>query len=105
MAQVIHGYGDVCQAVTELADETSARITADEFHTLNRCLDDAIAEAVTEYARLRESAFAEGETQRSGVLAHEMRNRFRHARPWSSRRSRPGTWRSTAAWAAWSPGT
>ena len=51
MAQVVHDYGGVCQAVTELADEMHAPITADEFRIFNRCLDDAIAEAVTEYTR------------------------------------------------------
>jgi len=74
VAQVVRGYGDVCQAVTELADETGAPITVEEFHTLNQCLDDATAEAVTEYSRLREYSLAEGETQRSGVFAHELRN-------------------------------
>src|SRR5256885_406397 len=41
VSQVVHGYGDVCQAVTELAQETDAAITTEEFQTLNRCLDDA----------------------------------------------------------------
>lgn len=76
VGQVVHAYGDVCQAVTELADETNAPITTDEFHTLNRCLDDAIARAVTEYARQRERSIADEETERSGVLAHELRNRL-----------------------------
>jgi signal transduction histidine kinase len=76
VAQVVRSYGDVCQAVTELADEADSSITVDEFHTLNRCLDEATAEAVTEYTRLRESSLAEGETQRSGMLAHEMRNQL-----------------------------
>lgn len=53
VGQVVHGYGDVCQAVTELAVELAAPISADEFRTLNRCLDDAIAGAVTEHARGR----------------------------------------------------
>jgi len=75
VAQVVRGYGDVCQAVTELADEMAAPITVDEFHRFNRCLDDATAEAVTEYTRQREHSFTDGETQRSGILAHEMRNR------------------------------
>jgi hypothetical protein len=44
--------GDVCQAITELALDQKAPITVKEFHTLNRCLDAAIAEAVTEHARL-----------------------------------------------------
>jgi hypothetical protein len=48
--QVVHGYGDVCQAVTGLAVEKHKVISADEFRTLNRCLDNAIADAVTSYA-------------------------------------------------------
>ena len=52
VSQVVHVYGDVCQAVTELALEQNAPITTTEFHTLNRCLDTAIAEAVTEHARM-----------------------------------------------------
>ena len=49
--QVVRDYGDVCQAVTNLAFETGAQISVDEFRTFNRCLDNAIAGAVTEYAR------------------------------------------------------
>jgi len=75
VAQVVRGYGDVCQAVTELAHDTDASITVEEFHTLNRCLDDATAQAVTEYTRLRDHSLAAGETERSGILAHELRNR------------------------------
>ena len=51
IGQVVHGYGDICQSVTELAVELSAPIDADDFRTLNRCLDDAIAGAVTEHSR------------------------------------------------------
>jgi signal transduction histidine kinase len=76
VAQVVHDYGDICQAVTELAQELDALITTDEFHTLNRCLDDAIAGAMTEYTRLRERSMSDGETERSGILAHELRNRI-----------------------------
>jgi signal transduction histidine kinase len=75
VAQVVHDYGDLCQAVTELAEEIDAPIATDEFHTLNMCLDNAIAEAVTEYGRLRDDSRAAGETERSGVFAHELRNR------------------------------
>jgi diguanylate cyclase len=49
--QVIRDYGDVCQAVTQLAAEARVSISAGEFHTFNRCLDDAIAAAVTEYSQ------------------------------------------------------
>jgi signal transduction histidine kinase len=76
IAQVVHDYGDICQAITELAVEVDAPITTEEFHTLNLCLDNAIAGAVTEYTRLRERTIAEGETERTGVFAHEMRNRL-----------------------------
>jgi hypothetical protein len=50
ISQVVHDYGDVCQSVTDLAVETGAPISAEDFRTLNRCLDDAIAGAVSEYA-------------------------------------------------------
>jgi signal transduction histidine kinase len=74
VAQVVHDYGGVCQAVTELAGEMNAPITADEFHTFNRLLDDAIAQAVTEYTRTREQSIADEGTERLGNLAHELRN-------------------------------
>jgi hypothetical protein len=76
VAQVVHDYGDICQAVTELAVERDAPITAEEFHAFNLSLDNAIAEAVTEYMRLHDQAVAAGEVERSGVLAHELRNRL-----------------------------
>ena len=49
--QVVHDYGDLCQAITELAFERNAQISVSEFHTLNRLLDNAIAAAVTEHAQ------------------------------------------------------
>jgi len=54
VSQVVHGYGDVCQSVTDLAVETNAPISTEDFRTLNRCLDDAIAGAVTEYSRVQD---------------------------------------------------
>jgi hypothetical protein len=52
--QVVHDYGDVCQAVTELAEELGATLSIVEFQTLNRCLDNAIAGAVTSWSQGRE---------------------------------------------------
>jgi signal transduction histidine kinase len=75
VSQVIHGYGDVCQAITQLADERSAPITVEEFQTFNLCLDDAIAHSVTEYERQRDESVAFEGTERLGALAHELRNR------------------------------
>ena len=74
IGQVVHDYGDICQAVTELASEVSASITTQEFHTLNRCLDDVTAEAVTEYGRRTELAAAGVERERVGQLVDELRN-------------------------------
>ena len=74
VSQVVHDYGDVCQAITELAVETNAPISADDFRMLNRSLDDAIAGAVTEFGRQQHQTALEGETARAGFLAHEVRN-------------------------------
>jgi len=52
--QIVHDYGDVCQAVTDLAFECQLAISAGEFRTLNRCLDDAIAAAVTAAWQVRQ---------------------------------------------------
>ncbi|MHB8493541.1 MAG: hypothetical protein ACYC9Z_10950 [Casimicrobiaceae bacterium] len=48
--QVVHEYGDVCQSITDLAVARSAPISTDEFRSLNRCLDNAIAGAVKSFA-------------------------------------------------------
>ncbi len=37
--EVVHDYGDLCQAISDLAFETGTEIGVDEFRTLNRCLD------------------------------------------------------------------
>jgi len=36
--QVVHDYGDLSQAITDLANERDAPFSIDEFRTLNRCL-------------------------------------------------------------------
>jgi hypothetical protein len=56
VSQVVHDYGGLCQAITELAIDRKASIGAEEFQILNGCLDDAIAQAVTEFERQREQA-------------------------------------------------
>ncbi len=74
VAQVVHGYGDLCQVISGLAMDQDALIPASEFQTLNLCLDDAIAGAVSAFGRHRESAISDEGTERLGMLAHEMRN-------------------------------
>jgi signal transduction histidine kinase len=76
--QVVHDYGDLCQAITDLAYERRAAIEIDEFRTLNRCIDNGIADAVTEYAFQRSSQIENSNVkalnERLGFLAHELRN-------------------------------
>jgi signal transduction histidine kinase len=79
IAQVVHDYGDVCQAITGLALDQGAPIPTDDFRLLNKRLDDAIAGAVTEYQRLRERSRDRAETERLGYLAHELRNKVHTA--------------------------
>jgi len=78
VSQVVHDYGDVCQALTDLAIEQNAPINTEEFRTLNRCLDDAIAGAVTEFGRGRNQSTLDGAeargSERLGFFAHELRN-------------------------------
>jgi hypothetical protein len=52
--QVVHDYGDVCQAITQLSEERGANLSIVEFQTLNRCLDNAIAGAVASWSEGRE---------------------------------------------------
>jgi hypothetical protein len=56
--QVVHDYGDICQSLTELAKEKNAPVTVDEFHTLNRLLDNAIADAVSSYGQHRDDSLS-----------------------------------------------
>lgn len=76
--QVVHDYGDLCQAITDLAVERDAPFSVDEFRTLNRCLDNAIADAVTEFGFWRDASVAlqqsAEENERLGMLVHELRN-------------------------------
>jgi hypothetical protein len=78
--QVVRDYGDVCQAVTNLAVEAGASISVDEFRTFNRCLDNAIAGAVTEYARHTPASNDDKlQTSDSQPLAHELRKHLHSA--------------------------
>ena len=69
MSQVVHDYGDVCQSVTDLAVEMNAPIGTEDFRTLNRCLDDAIAGAVTEHATRNNTRDGESNEMRNLINA------------------------------------
>jgi signal transduction histidine kinase len=76
--ELVHDYGDLCQSVTDLALERQVPFSMEEFRTLNRCLDNAIANAITEYAYQRDFVVADRQADafnlRLGDFAHELRN-------------------------------
>lgn len=75
--QVVHDYGDLCQAITDLAVEKNAPFSVHEFRSLNRCLDNAIADAVSSFSSERDVDFVVKHTEeanlRLGLLVHELR--------------------------------
>ena len=81
--QVVHDYGDLCQAITELAYERDAPFKVEEFRTLNRCLDNAIADAVSEFSSQRDALLIDRlsseANERLGFLMHEVRNALQMA--------------------------
>jgi hypothetical protein len=76
--EVVHDYGDLCQAITDLAVERDAPFQIDEFRTLNRCLDNAIADAVNEFSYQKELATSDRvaieANERADAFANELRN-------------------------------
>lgn len=78
VSQVVHDYGDLCQAVSDLAVALDEQFAVEEFRTLNRCLDNGIAEAVSEFIQRRDVLIADEQavllSQRIGFFAHELRN-------------------------------
>jgi signal transduction histidine kinase len=75
--QVVHDYGDLCQAITDMAVENNVPIEVGEFRTLNRCLDNGIADAVMEFGYQQKLALGDNlqsQNERLGFLVHELRN-------------------------------
>ncbi|MEO8133078.1 MAG: HAMP domain-containing sensor histidine kinase [Betaproteobacteria bacterium] len=74
--EVVYNYGDLCQSITEFATESNTAVLPDEFRILNGCIDEAIADAVTEFGWQRDrirSEFGNREmADRLGSLAHEL---------------------------------
>ncbi len=74
VSQLVHGYGCLCQGITEYAHENREPITDVEFSQLNFCLDVAIAQAVSEFEALSLASAERSDTIRLGYLVHELRN-------------------------------
>lgn len=74
VSEVVHGYGVFCQVVTKLAGQLNVSITPQDFEVLNRSLDVAIAEAVTEYEHKRDQESTQTNVDSLGRFAHELGN-------------------------------
>ena len=79
VSQVVHDYGDVRQAITELAAAEGAEIAVEVIGALGRILDTAIAETVAEYTRLKDEATSHREVERLGQVGHDLRNHLQTA--------------------------
>lgn len=79
LSHVVHAYGALCQSITQVASEGNFPVSAAEFHNLNRCLDIAIAGAVTEFESIRNAETRSQEAISLGYLAHELRNALNRA--------------------------
>jgi signal transduction histidine kinase len=76
--EVVYGYSDLCEAVTDLAVERHATIENHEFRALNDYLDMAIADALVGYA-IRPGNSAQEAREQVGILAHELRSHLQAA--------------------------
>jgi signal transduction histidine kinase len=81
--EVVHDYGDLCQAVSDLSIDLGEKFETEEFRTLNRCLDNGIAGAVSAFSDKRDLVIADEQAletnERLGFFAHELRNHLNTA--------------------------
>ena len=73
LSQVVNEYGDVCQAITALAEDRGMEISAAEFRLLNRALDTAIAQAVTAHSSITEDTTAADDAERVAHATRDLR--------------------------------
>ena len=70
--------GDICQSITELGIKTNTPFNTEDFGTLNRCLDNAIAAAVKMYTSQSEKGIIqrarEHPSEQMVFIIHELRN-------------------------------
>jgi hypothetical protein len=74
ISQLVYSYGDVCQAVLELASELDAPVAAEEFLVLGFCLDEARASAVAAYEKKRAEEVLRLEARELTQLGDALRN-------------------------------
>jgi hypothetical protein len=72
VSYVVHSYGDVCQAVTDLALELDTPVATNDFRVFNRCLDEAMASALAEYERQRDAEISRDRAELLHMLVREL---------------------------------
>jgi len=77
---VVQSYGDVCNAIVELAQQQGMSFRVNEFRLLNRCLDNAVASAVAEFSYQHDTAASafrdQAEDLRLAAIASELHNQL-----------------------------
>jgi hypothetical protein len=74
IAELVHAYGAVRQAVMELGGEHAASFTPHDYELLNQILDVAHAAAVSEHQRRGNEEIVRRDVTNVGGLAHDLRN-------------------------------
>jgi signal transduction histidine kinase len=74
VAQVLHEYGDLCEAITELGIVANVPVSASDFHLFNQCFHGAVGGAMNESTRGRDRSVADEGRARLEDLSHELRD-------------------------------
>ncbi len=79
VSQIVHDYGDLREAIAELASAQWRSVVPEDLRALDRCIDQASADAVAAYARLKDEATSHREVERLGQVGHDLRNQLQTA--------------------------
>jgi signal transduction histidine kinase len=79
VSEVVHSYGILSQSISDLAEKAAYVLSPGEYAQLNLSLGNVIAEAVTAYDKEMSAVRDLRESQRLGMLAHELRNSLQAA--------------------------
>ena len=74
ISQLVRSYGDLSQIIIEHSEDIGETIGSTEFSRFNLCMDEAIAQAVTEFQSITVISVEKSERMKLGVLVHELRN-------------------------------
>lgn len=79
VSQIVRDYGDLREAIAELASARGRSFVSEDLRAVERGLDQAITEAVAAYARLKDEATSHREVERLGQVGHDLRNQLQTA--------------------------